>query len=432
MSDGSISVTARRGTASTEDAVQSVIDLLAQLLVAAGPGVPPRLLSLIEERAQTRKWDLARLRDELESALVPLNRGASRRVLSRMLRETKRADGPSAVAPAPRPIPDEGDMDAELDALMHGGEASGTGTLPGQPVWDGQPAATVADPPSEDSQAFIHTAPRPPIPAGPWAETPEGHRITAPPRAVDLGGLGEEPRAGKGPLVWALLFAGLLLGLVVLVFVLRPDAIDRLGGEGDAAEDRDLERSLSEEEERERALRARRAGVGKLVVHVPERAQVLMFVGRGPAVDPHVALGVAQEFVAVADNGATSRAVIVADASWSNEGDRRRYELAIQTPPAAAPVSVDLGQSLLSPDVGTPTGEEGEVRIVTSPPGAKVYRLIGFGPEVEGEDLATDASYELLVYLEGHRLERVVVGPSDWLPSSEGPTAEIRVELPAR
>ena len=60
------------------------------------------------------------------------------------------------------------------------------------------------------------------------------------------------------------------------------------------------------------------------------------------------------------------------------------------------------------------------MRVITSPPGARVYLLIGFTPDVHVENIHTDEAVELLVYHEGYEIERVLVGPSDWATTADG------------
>ncbi|RLB54374.1 MAG: hypothetical protein DRJ42_09360 [Deltaproteobacteria bacterium] len=120
--DGTVSVFAPPNSASNDDAAKSVVQVLAHLLVAAGPGVPPVLLDLVERGPSDGRWDISRLRDELEASLVPLNRQAARRVLSRMLREAAR-DGDLRKSSLPPP-PEENDVDAALDGLLGGGSSA--------------------------------------------------------------------------------------------------------------------------------------------------------------------------------------------------------------------------------------------------------------------------------------------------------------------
>ena len=61
-----------------QSVARSVVSLLGRLLVAAGSGIPPMMLSLVERgRQQQDDSVLDLLRDELEASLVPLNRSAS-------------------------------------------------------------------------------------------------------------------------------------------------------------------------------------------------------------------------------------------------------------------------------------------------------------------------------------------------------------------
>ncbi|MBW2464433.1 MAG: hypothetical protein JRH11_22480 [Deltaproteobacteria bacterium] len=143
--DGSVSVFAPPNSASNDDAAKSVVQVLAHLLVAAGPGVPPVLLELVERGPSDGRWDISRLRDELEASLVPLNRQAARRVLSRMLREAAR-DGDLRKSSLPPP-PEENDVDAALDGLLGGG--SRALSAPGVPTTSpvAAPAPRVIDAP---------------------------------------------------------------------------------------------------------------------------------------------------------------------------------------------------------------------------------------------------------------------------------------------
>ena len=55
---------------------------------------------------------------------------------------------------------------------------------------------------------------------------------------------------------------------------------------------------------------------------------------------------------------------------------------------------------------------------------------MGFTPQVQVQNVRTDEIVELLVYLEGHRVERVLVAPSDWVAGEDGGrTADVAVTL---
>lgn len=118
--DGGVHVSALP-VADESTAAKAMVDLLAHVLVAAGAGVPPTLVAFIEGATPDAARSLTRVRAELRAALMPLNRQASRRVLSRLIRESRRL-GVGTLTPAPvalaTPAPADAEMAAELDELV--------------------------------------------------------------------------------------------------------------------------------------------------------------------------------------------------------------------------------------------------------------------------------------------------------------------------
>ncbi len=111
--EGSVVVAKSAESADPQEAARSLVSVLARLLVAAGPGVPPYLLDLVSESASGQSpRDLRHLHDAIEASLIPINRGASRRVLARLVRESERP--PAAAVPHVDPR----ELDAELDELL--------------------------------------------------------------------------------------------------------------------------------------------------------------------------------------------------------------------------------------------------------------------------------------------------------------------------
>ncbi len=111
--EGSVVVAEAAESADPQEAARSLVSVLARLLVAAGPGVPPYLLDLVNESASAQApRDLRHLHDAIEASLIPINRGASRRVLARLVRESDRPPAP------PVPEVDPRELDAELDELL--------------------------------------------------------------------------------------------------------------------------------------------------------------------------------------------------------------------------------------------------------------------------------------------------------------------------
>lgn len=592
--DGSVSVFAPPNSTTDEASARSVVALLAHLLVAAGPGVPAQLLQLVERGPGDPSLRLERVRDELEAALVPLNRGASRRVLARLLRESTREPlrRPGSMPP---PAPAPASVDDALDALLGGpspapaaappapagGPATNAAARPATPLafdedlhpdrfarptppsgmsrldalaelenkvaaaFDSPTAPRHAPVPAvgaddidqlladtavgldapmrteagyvpeyaagegDDFDSDAHTAEyraasgaaldapapeapydprrdhdgeeptrrratdRPPPyggeapPPSPGAALPPPARVPAeaarlsaraadtpvpsrpaptPPPAADvpgalggrvsLDGFDDAPPKGKGgalAVVGALALLGVLVGGA---FVLRPDLLDRLRGAPDPAEAAAAEAAAARAREQAELNRRHAERYGELrVSSTPDRAQVLLFIGRAPVVVEGLPLGVAHEFVVLADGKSASRAVVPPNAEWDREEGqaRPRFELAVQAGETdVAFDALELGPTRLPRDVGTPSQELGDVRVVTTPRGARVFQVVGFTPDVRVTDLDTTSAVELLVWAEGHVAQRVVVGPSDWRTEGGHKVADVTVTLVPR
>lgn len=480
--DGTVSIFVPPNSASSEDAASSVVGLLASALVAAGTGVPSALIRLVEDGAPTGPGCLDRLQSELESALVPLNRAAARRVLSRMVREARR-DAPRALSERPGPVArldealddlleprsTEQKLDDALDAALTLPKPAkipanllGAAAAPapsadldpvdallmdvgGAPAARSDDAATIADavdpamPTIADEGSSERADPTPPRgrPAPASASAPRAEparaRREAPARVEGSDLLPDEPPpAGGGALGLVLAFVIVAVLSAAVLAWMRPDLVDRALGRPPPP----AEPVGPTPEELAARARADRARYGSIVVRsTPPEAQVLLYVGRGPAIVEDLSPGGVYELVAIADGMAPSRALVPADAAWeTNEEGLLRYELAMQVPDEPMEASrLDLGESRMPDDVGTPRAEVGSLRVVTSPPGAKVYLLVGFTPDVHVENVSTEEVVELLVFLEGHDVERVVVAPSDWHDTEDGTrAAELDVTLHER
>ena len=493
---------------SEQEACSALIELLGALLVRSAPGVPSMLLELVEQGPSDGEWSLRRLRDDLEASLLPLNRGANRRVLSRLLREVRRDVDRGGSAPAP----DMRSVDRALDDLL--------GLEPGElpPTPRPTPAATASPrstpaatasprpapaatakprssssalgsaaktaqllPDDGDTDAIDATslaqtvrpgarvplvgqlapipslreaggAPREPArmqPDRPPAREPERADPTPPtirrPRAnarepITLSGESSPayndergPRSGldefdklagegRGGAKIALAFAAAAIGLVAAYLVIGRDSAQHALGIEQPAQ------AVSPAPQPAGAAQATAKRYGTLRVRsTPDRAQVLMLVGTGPALIKDLPVGVAHEFVAMADGLAPARGLVPAGASWPAEEGSPRYELAVQLNDAPAG-GFELGASRITAP-GAPTGALGKVRVVTSPPGARVYQLIGFTPDVSVENLPVDAPVELLIYAPGYALQRASIGAGDWRADGAGLVATVDVKL---
>jgi len=164
----------------------------------------------------------------------------------------------------------------------------------------------------------------------------------------------------------------------------------------------------------------------------PADAQVFVFVGRGPTSSAGMPIAGPHEFVVFDKGLRPTRASIPKDASWASTPNGPLYELAIQAQPAAdASAALDLGMPATEAPVRG--GPEGTIRVITNPPGAKVYRFVGRGPTARIEVPSIHEGQEVLLYHPGHETRRAVVGPSDWQPVEAGgaQAASLEVELPA-
>jgi hypothetical protein len=429
------------------EASQTLHQLLAFMLVAAGPAPLPALMRLLEKGPSRGVWTLAALRDDLEASLVPLNRKASRRVLSRFVREIGWAER----APAKKPTFQ--DLDSELSSFLSDPAADRKSAPRAQraplliePEFDdtNEDPSEELDDAADQVEFFESTRPAPRESAGKTLVDVVPSFTTANPRleeqlrerAHQVSERSERspslrpmprssrppseiPRPARSP---ALVWGGLLLALSILVVVatlqLRPELLERLvHGDPEPAPKKPL-------------VVVKRPAAGDLVVRVTnERAQILRFVGRGPVSVPHLPLGIAHEFVALADGASPARLLVPKDAEWESTPDGTRYEAAMQLPQTPAGNAMELGETLLPQDVGSPSDKLGTVRIVTTPRGAKVYQVIGFAPETRVEALPLESTQELLVYKKGHAPELRVVAPSDYLDRGDKKVAELEITL---
>jgi hypothetical protein len=113
---GNTSISSAKAPVSSEDAAAAVVDLLCELLLASAHGIAPLLLELIDSQTPGPRRTLAQLRDQLEASLVPLNRGASQRVLARLLREVLRES--ERANPAPETSVSYESLDRQFDELV--------------------------------------------------------------------------------------------------------------------------------------------------------------------------------------------------------------------------------------------------------------------------------------------------------------------------
>ncbi|MFI5306555.1 MAG: hypothetical protein ACHQ53_04330 [Polyangiales bacterium] len=448
---GEVVVTSTRVARSEADASRALVALLGELLVRSAPGVPTMLLEIVEHGPSDGEWTLLRLRDDLEAALVPLNRGAMRRVLARLLRETRREDRMLSSPP-----PDADAIDEDLDDLLGIERAAKSRHDPAKVA--ATPSRAPTPPPAVPSlrlreregiggpSVLGEDGLADPSLAAPLSVPPLGRASTrsrAEPAGAarrplrDLGSVAPHSREADGLDAFEReasgRSSGLRVGLLLVLFaavlgggylVLGRDGVRQLLGLTPQATVPAV--VTASKPAKPRPL------VGELrVSSTPDRAQVLMLVGTAPAVVTKLPLGVAYEFVALAPGYAPSRAVVPAAAEWQMEAGEPRYELALQLGDATAHHGQDnLGPTRLSGDMGSPKAQLGSVRVITSPPGAKVYQLIGFTPDARVENIEISAPIDLLVYLEGAAPVALHATEADFKPEGAGLVASFSASLP--
>ena len=403
--DGSICIAAAKEIESV-DAASALREVLARLLVASGSEVPPRLMSVVEKE---ESWDLERLRNELEASLVPLNRAAARRVLSRFIRDLRRTSNSTRPPLRESPVASvvEG-LDADLDALLSGHD----GTRSSAPA--GKPMEVTID-------LNKSTAHKREVPLSMELPRDEGLPFAGG-RIGELQPIDDHANERKP---FRLYFIVLLIGLLFIGGYLFRERLFSIQDE-----EYEAEGIVAQEQEPHQGM-AEMGLVGDLHVQVSStNAQIFLYIDRGPAIASDLPLGIAHEFLAIADGREPTRAVVSADARWTplQENGVLQYELAMQTGDQdMAFHNLVLGQTRLDrASMGRATGERGQVRVVTTPPGARVFVLIGFG-SADVTNIRRDVPHELLVYEEGKTAQRVFVGPSDWRQTPQGSVAEIQV-----
>jgi hypothetical protein len=156
----------------------------------------------------------------------------------------------------------------------------------------------------------------------------------------------------------------------------------------------------------------------------------MLYVGRGFARVEDVPLGVAHEFVAIADGFTPSRTVLAADAKWQVKDEVLFTTLKIALAPQKARRSaLALGATRLPRQRTAPTGKVGTLEIRTDPSEAAIYQLIGFTPDLAIENLSVDKPIRLLVYAAGYRFQYFDVDPDQWVKREGKLSAAVEAEL---
>lgn len=404
--------------------------MLALLLASAGPS-SPALLSLAEHGPRGGAMSLRALRDELEAALVPLNRHASRRVLARFARDASIEPGQRA------------DADPRLGALLRGEPDNDVDTREAA-AREAKSLRSLADDLSLSTEEPHYLEGAVALPGGrdavrataerrsrssvrPSFAPPSIDEESAPSLRPPEGELEEleesAPSSSSRKLLLGVVLAACAAALIALGFSLRGTGAKDERGPNAAAAPSGLE-ALEQEK------------LGAVIVHVSELdAQVLRYLGEAPLLVPRLAVSTAHEFVATQDGFLPARVLVPADADWEPGEGGARYEVALQLEPrpdAVGGAARELGPSLLGQPLATKGQRLGTVRVVATPRGARVYQLVGTGPSVRLDAVSRTAPVELLVYREGYAPALRIVAPSDFVEQGGAHVADISVTLTKR
>lgn len=489
--DGAIRVSDSAAKGSPEAAARSAIALLGALLAASGPGVPPLLLRLVEIGPSNGEWNPARLRDELFTALVPLNRGASRRVLARMIRDVSRpATDASVHARSEPPLrATDDDLSSLLgDAVTHPTELPHDRSLDratDRPADDSAESLAPVEELLEQSTEVVHVealrASRPSVPPGPTSVAPASDE--PPPESGELTASEDEscetllaPTPARGPqdeeplsqtaapsvfssslevapveprrhtrpmsaTIRPVVYLALAAGISLAAY-----RFGQLGSSATLVPMPPPENVAPAEvpappppvaPAAPAAPAAVRTGSVVLTTTGGVSAQFLRFVGRTPLRIEDVRRGGFSELVVVDDGAPAVRLRIAPTSDWDDSVTPPLLELGFtRIDTTTSPVSfadLDLGAPAI--DDSAPSVEaaaRGAVRIVSTPRGAKVYRMLGTTDRLALEGVDPSEPLEFLVQAEGSFVEKVVIGPSDWQIAVEGAAPEARLQVVLR
>jgi len=422
----------KRADAAEGATEESIRAILQRLLEATGSQTP----ALDAAAKRTPGAGIPSLSQELESALVPVNRAAGRRALARLAREVKRVTlgvGRNASLP---PSERWGRGSSPSFSSLSGSVGNGGAERPvaerpgvslkrpGRPrdEVDGLLSAFEVESPrpdaaiSRDLKDMAGLTPTPPTSfptsGGPRSANPV--QLSAPPRA-SLARLETPPRRSGNAWLVVLVVAVLAAGGAILGSILRsapshPPAEAPTPG---------LAQSTAKGSEGATAVR--RACKATLVVaDAPPNAEVLVRVGQAPLDVPRMPVGARLEFVATAEGYVPKRAVVPARATWDGGPSAKpRYDLAVGLERSRAKTGATDAWPPGEP--GTEVGGQGPpgtVHISSTPRGAEIWLLTGLGPEATIDQLSCDGDVDVLVAGPGTRRKRLHVAQADFVEAA--------------
>lgn len=152
--------------------------------------------------------------------------------------------------------------------------------------------------------------------------------------------------------------------------------------------------------------------LGELVLRLDEGMQAALFVGRAPALAQGMSAGDAASFL-VDGGGIRTFGHVPGDADWPELDGVPTYELGVVLDAEAADPIAEPGAEPTA--TGSHAhGGEAVVRVISTPPGAKVFQVLGGAPEIRLEGLERDQLMELLIFGGEEEDRREFVNEARW------------------
>jgi hypothetical protein len=342
----------------------------------------------------------AKARDSVDSLIASF--GVSSKTDQQVSRELKAMVGIDATAPPPRVA----GRDSQVDALMalteesapapRARDASSPDRAEVPPPPSSRPARKKSTPDEPPRARDASRDPPAPPTRGPQISYSDDRQLPTGPSQLRVRTSSSDlmkPRRSGVLIIVALIALG--LGALI-IWRMKPGMFS-----GRTQERIDAEKAQVEAE-RQRQLAAAQTNACRatlVVTDVPPHAEVLKLVGQAPADVGRMPVGTRLEFVATAEGYAPKRTVLATGAVWDTGADGKpRIELPVQLEKSKGKAGqIDLWPAGEPGSEAGGNGPPGTVHVVSSPKGAEVWLLAGFGPEASIAQLPCDVDVDVLI-----------------------------------
>jgi serine/threonine protein kinase len=254
------------------------------------------------------------------------------------------------------------------------------------------------------------------------------------PPLVELPPEVDPPTLGRGK-TWVSIVAGLVfvVGGYFLVTGLLDQGKERSAKER-AAEKAKLERD-KKRAELEQALADRKAKSGKVrITSSPDLAAVWLLLGRGPFESVSISTANVWE-LRVELEGYQTQDLHVVGSQWTGAKEALSATVEVKLTPATAtsPKPPAMPKAPAATETGGPVDGRGRLKVVTDPPGAAVYLLVGQTNRMEFDGLEAGRDYEFKLTRDGSLPGFVRIAAEDWReptdPNLPGAVAKLRTSI---